>query len=794
MRPNPPSSPARWLATGLLYTLRFALLFALPFTLVCVAGLASADPSAGPSGKTGASPLPPRLELPSLPESAAVSSVHENDVPQLHARLLVSSEVRGARRVGVLLDLEPGWHVYWRNPGGTGIAPELGLEADAHNIGVIDWPAPQTFEEADGLFTTWGYESSVLLSAPLAQNDAEDAASTPPQVRSEASVLICRTQCVPANFSLSSPLDPHLTATEQAQVDRLFEAALAQVPIPAEQIGLSARAHWTSGSPEPDRAATLELELDTCAGKSSVVGDANEADQGRCPALAERPAASLFLPIEADTFEYSTAKLVSTDDRAGRYVLGIDATRLESGDDRLWGLVPMRDGAGRLHHIEIDVSIGEHRAQAAPIAAAPSSFRWMQIFLLAMLGGLILNGMPCVLPVLAIKVVAVADMAEKDPRDVRLHGLAYTAGVMGSMALLALVVLGLRAAGHSVGWGFQFQEPLFVAVISAILVTFALNLFGVFEIELGQGRLATIGQESTGYSRSIFEGLLAVVLATPCTAPFLGTAVGFAFASSGFGIAAIFLAIGLGLASPFLLVSFFPACARFIPRSGPWMNTLRAGLGFSLLATVVWLLWVLGQSGGASAVVAMTGMLLFLGFLLWGFGQLQPIRSLWLGRGAALAIAGLAFAGFNLIEFDRSNPSASGAQAANASSVGHQAGDAWQTYTPAAVDAALAAGRPAFVVFTADWCITCKVNESTVLERDAIRNALAEHDVALFKADWTRRDEAIRLKLAQFGRAGVPLYLVYRPDRPNDPEVLSELLSQKEVLTALAATRATRRI
>ncbi len=708
------------------------------------------------------------VELPSLPESAETATVLENDEPQLRARLLVSSSpgADAPRRVGVLLDLEPGWHVYWRNPGGTGIAPELDLSADGYRIGAIDWPAPQTFEEADGLFTTWGYEGSVLLSAALLP-DTEGRTAPGRSVRTNARVLICRTQCVPAAFELEAPLEQLLSKRDQALVDGLFEASLARVPVTAQTVGLQAMAHWTQASPDDDEPRSLELALDTC-------GSLGES----CPSLARIPDSALFVPMEGETFEYSSARIVSEQPGRGQFVLAIDATRLEAGEDRLWGLVPIRDVQGRLQFVELDIAIGEVRAQTAPAAVAASPTRWVQIFLLAMLGGLILNGMPCVLPVLAIKVVAVADMAEKDPGEVRLHGIAYTSGVLGSMAVLAVIVLGLRAAGHSVGWGFQFQEPLFVAVISAVLVTFALNLFGVFEIELGQGRLAAIGQGSTGFQRSVFEGLLAVVLATPCTAPFLGTAVGFAFASSGAGIAAIFLAIGLGLASPFLLVSFFPACARFIPRSGPWMNTLRAGLGFSLLATVVWLLWVLGQSGGASAVVSMTAVLLFLAFLLWGFGQMQPLRSRWLGRLGAVAIAGLAFTGFNLIEFD-SISSASEVPVAE-----DPAGE-WQRYSEAAVSDALAAGRPAFVVFTADWCITCKVNESTVLDRELVRSALSERNFALFKADWTRRDEEIRLKLQEFGRAGVPLYLVYRPERPSQPEVLSELLSQREMLAAI---------
>jgi thiol:disulfide interchange protein DsbD len=394
--------------------------------------------------------------------------------------------------------------------------------------------------------------------------------------------------------------------------------------------------------------------------------------------------------------------------------------------------------------------------------------------------------MPCVLPVLAIKVVAVADMAEKDPREVRLHGLAYTGGVLGSMALLSIVVIGLRTAGHSVGWGFQFQQPLFVAAISALLVAFALNLFGVFEIEFGQGRLASVGQDRAGLQRSAFEGLLAVVLATPCTAPFLGTAVGFAFATSALGSVAIFLAIGIGLAFPFLVVSFFPRLARFIPRSGPWMMKLRAGLGFSLLATVVWLIWVLGQAGGTNAVIAMTGNLLFLSFLLWCFGQIQPVRSVWLARTSAVTIVCIAFAGFNLIDFDATDDRTS-APAENAD--GSQTESRWRSYSQQAVVETLAAGQPSFVAFTADWCITCKLNEHGVLKRRAVREAFREGGFALFKADWTRRDEVIRKKLAEFGRAGVPLYLVYSPDAPSHPQVLSEIMSQRELIAALRGSR-----
>lgn len=752
---------------------------------ILVLGLlvASSAFASGPSPSNAL--VAPALKLPSLEARAEATDIVEEDLPQLRARLLVS-DVDTQTHVGVLFDLAPGWHLYWRNPGGTGIAPDLTFDTDAGtraSVGDIAWPSPQTFEEAGGLFTTWGYEGSVLLSAPLVGVSGSAARPATSTLSVNARVLVCRTQCVPAEFELSSSMQPRLTAIESQHVEERFRAALSRVPGPATAAGVVAQAEWQKASPALDETERISVTIETCR--------AEESDCARVAMDPGQPAGALFLPISADTFEYDGAQANAIPKAEGRYLLEIEATRLEAGADRLRGLIPLRDASGMLHHVELDVPIDAAKAKLLPAAPAvtapPSMWRWIQIFGLALLGGLILNGMPCVLPVLAIKVVAIADMAEQQPREVRMNGLAYTGGVLASMGTLAAIVLSLRAAGHSVGWGFQFQEPLFVAAISALLVAFAMNLFGVFEIELGQGRLAAIGQDATGLRRSALEGLLAVVLATPCTAPFLGTAVGFAFASEGFGILAIFLAIGLGLASPFLLVSFNPAFSRFIPRSGAWMNTLRAGLGFSLLATVVWLLWVLGQSGGVDSVVATCAVLLALAFLLWGFGQMQPLESAWRGRGAVLAITAIAAVGMNRIEFDRI-PEAT--DSVSSSSAEH----AWATYSEEAVQEALAAGQPAFVVFTADWCITCQVNERTVLARDSVLEAFEAGGYALFKADWTRRDESIRRTLAGFGRAGVPLYLVYQPDAPGEPEVLSELLSTSETISALGRAAAATRI
>ncbi len=723
--------------------------------------LATAPASAAPDA--GARAIPDRAKPEGLPLTAVGRGIFEGDEPQLEARLLVSHA--DGLRAGVLIDLAPGWHVYWRNPGESGIAPTLGIDAAGYRAGDVDWPAPEIFEEGDGLFTTYGYSERVLLSVPLERDAGAEAGD---KVIARPEILACLTECIPASFELSSPLEVGLSDDDQAEVETLFARFRARAPVSGDAFGLAASARWSPTAPSGSEPGRLELDVSACPDGREDCRD-GIARSG-----------PLFLLLEDQPFELSDVRIAERDGARGTATLSMQVERLEDGEDRLQGVVALELADGSARHVRIDVPI--EAAAATPVAAAPIGVAgWLHVALLALVGGLILNGMPCVLPVLAIKVVAVADLAEKAPREVRVQGLAYTAGVLGSMGGLAAIVLGLRSAGHSVGWGFQFQEPLFVAAISAVLVTFALNLFGVFEIDFGQGRLATVGQSGSPTRRSVFEGLLAVVLATPCTAPFLGTAVGFAFAAEAAGIVAIFLAIGLGLALPFLAVSFVPSLARFIPRSGPWMLKLRACLGFCLLATVVWLLWVVGQSGGADAVAGLAGMLLLVAFLLWVFGQMQPLRSAWLARASALAIAGVAFAGFNLIGLQ--------SQTAPTASTEQPDPGGWMPYSEAAVEEALLAGRPAFVVFTADWCITCQVNEKTVLERESVRNAFAAGDFALFKADWTRRDEGIRTKLAEFGRAGVPLYLVYSPDAPGQPRILSELLSQGEVLAAIAEPR-----
>jgi thiol:disulfide interchange protein len=388
---------------------------------------------------------------------------------------------------------------------------------------------------------------------------------------------------------------------------------------------------------------------------------------------------------------------------------------------------------------------------------------------LALLGGLLLNAMPCVLPVLALKLATFAELARLPRGALRAHALAYSLGVLSSMLVLALGVIALRAGGEAVGWGFQFREPRFVTGLAALLVAFAANLFGAFEIRGGPARLASLGAQACGARRSFFDGLLVVALATPCSAPFLGTAVGFALAGSAVSILAIFVSVAVGLAAPVGLATLLPGRFR-LPRPGRWMLELRLLVGFALLATVVWLLWILSRSVTPAELMGALALLWAVGLVCFGVGVAQRaglrLRPLPVAAGAVALLA----LGAGTVQLEAGD----GARAPDA-----------RVFEPEAVERAVRAGRTAFVYFTADWCVTCKVNERLVLADDRVGAALAELDVAVFRADWTRRDEGIRAVRARQGRAGVPAYLVYRPGVPDRPRVLPEILTVDLLVGAL---------
>jgi thiol:disulfide interchange protein DsbD len=723
----------------------------------------------------------PAAASPQVPEGAFAAGALEGGEPRVEARLLVhpDDEAAGAAslRVGVLFELDPGWHLYWRNPGESGLATELALEVEGAEVGPLAWPAPEAFEESDGLFTTYGYAGAVLLGA---EARLAPPRARPREVRAEARLLVCRVECIPAELSLArrvgapgaagAPRD----AGADAEVRALFAGAAASLPVAPEALGLELALEVAPAAPRAGESFGAALSVRPCRGGAAT---------GDCAPPRPVPGASAFIPERLEGVELDWLGTRELPGAAGGFQLEFEGQAFEAVDARkarLRGVLAVEAEGGR-RHVAVDLPLAPApgaRAGGAPVPApaAPPALSLGAALLLALLGGLVLNAMPCVLPVLAIKVCALAGLAHGSRRALWHHGLAYAGGIALSMAALAGCVIALRAAGSAVGWGFQFQEPLFLAGVSALLVLLALNLFGVFQVNFHGGALASLGQEAAGARRSFFDGLLAVVLATPCSAPFLGTAVGFAFAAPGPAVLAVFLAIGLGLALPFLAVAASPGWARLLPRPGAWMLKLRAGLGFALLATVVWLLWLLGRSaGGADAVVGLLATLVALGFAGWVYGALQgsPRRPLRAAAGLAL-VATLAL-GLNRVRLEEA---AAGPGEAAPAPLG-------QPYRAGAIGSERAAGRPVLAYFTADWCITCKVNEKLVLADERVRGELARLDVAVFRADWTRRDEAIRAELARHGRAGVPLYLVYAPGSAGEPLRLPELLTVQGVVEAL---------
>jgi thiol:disulfide interchange protein DsbD len=437
---------------------------------------------------------------------------------------------------------------------------------------------------------------------------------------------------------------------------------------------------------------------------------------------------------------------------------------------------PVQPALTRVPAAELD------RFEGARIPAPDVAPSWplsspslLQVLLLACLGGLILNLMPCVLPVLSLKALSFVEQSGQSRSEGLRHGLAFAAGVLLSFWALAALVLVLKRGGEAVGWGFQFQEPGFILFMAGVVLVFALNLFGLFEVWLPGSVMQSLSGAvaGKGLAGSFGHGLVMTLLATPCTAPFLGTALGFAFAASGPVLLAVFTAVALGLAAPFTLLAAAPGLRSWLPRPGPWMLVFKQAMGFLLLGTLVWLLWLLGKQVGVDAQAWALLWLLGLALLLWLWARLASAERV-SGRGYWAAVLLLAFLGGTAWLGPKVLRPAPSAERADP-------GADWQAWAPGLAEDAAAAGKTVFVDFTADWCWTCKVNEKAVLNHPEVKAAL--QGVLKLKADWTRKDAAITAALKAHGRSGVPLYVLYRPGRP--PQVLPELLTPALLLAAL---------
>ncbi|MCP3099120.1 thioredoxin family protein [Myxococcus sp. K15C18031901] len=721
-----------------------------------------------------------------LPPSAVATSAPDEGDPRVEASLLVdATQVKPGDtfRVGVRFRLDPGWHIYWKNPGDSGLETEIDWDTPGSTVGPLQWPFPSTFRTPDGFIVTHGYEGEVLL---FANATASAQAQGSLQLSAAVNALVCEVHCIPADMMLTRTIPVGPQTLPDAEAMPTFDAARARVPRPMADSGYDVKVELATKPLTAGQPFTGTLTLTSTKGAP-------------LPPLEK----DFFVPARIPGVDVVHLKETAP----GRFALeGKAEPDVPQAEPRLEGVLRLGTAATGYHALEVDAPLAPVVAAAAVPGAAPaavakppsikdslaavkpaavvpaaapaeSSLGLGMALVFAFLGGALLNLMPCVFPVLALKAYGFTRMVRQEQGRVGAHAAAYAGGIVGSMLLLAGAVLAVRAGGAGVGWGFQFQEPLFVAAVSAVLVAFALNLFGVFNVGLDGTSLAGKVDQSHGLMHSAGEGVLAVVLATPCSAPLLGTAVGFAFAAGPITVLAVFTALGLGLALPFCVLVLVPGLAKRLPKPGAWMERFKQVLGFALLGTTVWLVWVMGGLAGVDGMARLLAFLVAVGLGTWVYGQSQTQEGgrRWASLGVAVVV--LVGAGVATLRFD---DAAAATPRATSSTVAQA-----QPWSDEAVSAALAAGQPVFVDFTADWCLTCKFNERTVLSREEVRAAFTEHQVAFFVADWTRRDARITARLAEHGRAGVPMYLVLDPAAPDAPEVLPELLTVDSVVDAV---------
>lgn len=685
--------------------------------------------------------------------------------------------------VGVELTMQPGWHTYWRNGGDSGKPTQItwklppGLAA-----GEIRWPTPERYVEAD--IVTYVHHESALLLVPITL--ATNLAPGPLDLAARVDWLECSKACVPGNgtiqgrFTVSDALKPSPDASR-------ITAAEARLPKPLPAGRATAR--W--GGPASGDERPLLIEWQPEAGNGTPD----------------------FLPYGADAYEVSAA--TEHTEAAGGIVTLKKTVRKNEGEwpTQVQGLLARVDPKGLLPQaFEATLVLGAPPASVPPssssspspsalappspatpaLASSPSAsvlaskITLGRAILLGLLGGLILNIMPCVLPVIALKILGFVRQSGSRPAEIRKLGLIYGLGVWFSFLVLAGVVIAVKRASGIASWGMQFGNPIFLVAMASLVTLVALSLFGVFEINLAGKAMDAAGDLASkeGSAGAFFNGMLAVALATPCTAPLLAPALGYAFASDALTVVIVFSAVAIGLASPYVLLSWQPAWLKFLPKPGVWMEHFKVAMGFPMLATALWLYTLAADRFGPAGPLWLGLFLVGISLAAWVYGQfVQRGRR---SQGVAMAVAIGLVVVFYFVALERelawrSPRAASSARARG----GTDHGIPWQPWTPEAVTAARQSGRPVFVDFTADWCLTCQLNERSSINIPAVQSRLKEIDAVALRADHTDLPPVISQELQRFGRAGVPLVLVYPKDKAREPIVLPEFLTPKMVLDAL---------
>jgi thiol:disulfide interchange protein DsbD len=719
----------------------------------------ASDPISAPAQGASATVSQPHTTAELIPETTTVQPGQPFDVA-LH------------------LHSDPGWHTYWINPGDAGLATTITWTLPSgFTAGPIQWPTPEKHNM--GPLITYGYEGDVYLLTTITPPKADL-----PQhfdVKAHAEWLVCQEECIPGKAELTLPLDSGLLNL-RLPIDNkdFFDQARERLPV-ANTLWDIKGAYGTP--PELGGMAGQALEI-MFTNKTGI----SERSWGSLHFFAEQPN---VLDSHGEKFPPDPKQKLS------QFNLWISLQQNGEKPDQISGVLvsdqPLsrdsravyisafstKDMPNEIPTMSTPVPNGHPElveGSVPPVAAAQPLL--IAVLGAAFIGGLILNLMPCVLPVLSLKVFSLMKHAGENPRVAWIQGVAFTAGVVLSFWVLAGLLIALRTAGNQLGWGFQMQSPGFVLALIFLFFLLALNLFGVFELGAS---LVGLDAKATGHlgglASSFGNGALATLAATPCTAPFMGSALGFAAQQPPFVALLIFTFLALGMATPYLLLTIFPGALRFVPKPGAWMEAFKQFMGFLLMATVIFLVYVFGALRGEEQIPELLFFLLIWALLAWIYGR-------WAARSflVRLLTIGLIILSFFALE----EPSASsGLKAKTVSQSKAQDADGWQPWSPASVDDALAKGQPVFVDFTAAWCLSCKVNEAVALGTDTVKQAFAQKNVALFRADWTHSDPEISKTLQQFKRDGVPLYLLYSPKNKDAPQVLPEVLTPGIVLDAL---------
>jgi len=756
------------------------------------------------AGAPSDAPTPPTVSF-DLPEEASVRPSNPDGTPhQVHARLIQSQTAiapGAAGEIGVHLTQDAEWHTYWKSPGDIGLPTEIEWEAPSGiHIEAHEYSVPLRFED-EGI-VSFGYDGQVLLTSPISIEPGVLPGEYP--IRATVSWLVCQSSCIPGGAELATTLTvgPDGKASSVRPLFDFFNAGEPLMEEELENVQVTKSLSVEKLTPNTPFQVAIELKADGLEFKEGELWPT-------------------FTPIAGVNWFVLESRLTKTEDGLR---VEMDAESLEPMEK------PVDDFAGGLFQLKIDgkplvteiyvpiewdlapaVAAADDKEDepAAPVVSGPSGAETvaaagaaggaaglsigMLLFNLgfAFVGGLILNVMPCVLPVLTLKLYGLVEQADIGPVKKRNAGLAYTGGILVSFwALAAAVVAAKVAFGLDVGWGFQFQYPGYVAALATVVFVFALNLFGVFEIPAPGVEGANNMSGKDGASGYFFTGVFATLVATPCSAPFMGSAIAFALQAPSIVLFMVFSMVGLGLAFPFLLIAFVPKAYEYLPKPGAWMESFKQFLGFTLVATAAWLISVLGAQTGVPGV---SGFLWFLGFVslgAWIFGRwggpAASGRAQLLSLGVAVLVS--VFGGMQFLHLDFAEEEcAEEIAASEVDSLEFDEHIPWQPFSDKALGTL--SEKNVFVDFTADWCVTCKVNEKTILELASVRQAMEDNCVVPLKADWTRRNPEISAWLERYDKAGVPFYLVFEGGNHAKPVFLPEVITPDMVIDAIGQTQ-----